>query len=103
VARRISARACYVLAMKPKSQAPNLIIGTMWTDARDGTLVKIQGIASKSPSPFAGTTHMMREYTNVDGFSMATHARAESSSLLFGHTVVTIDYSDYHMRLRNKP
>jgi len=31
---------------------------------------------------------------------MATHARAESSSMLFGRTVVVIDYSDYHFELR---
>ena len=56
--------------------------------------------ASKSPSVFAGTTRMMRRYTNMQGYAMATHARAESSSMLFGLTVVTIDYSDYHFDLR---
>jgi hypothetical protein len=34
---------------------------------------------------------------------MATHARAESSSPLFGRTVVVIDYSDYHFDLRGSP
>jgi hypothetical protein len=36
----------------------------------------------------------------VDGFAEATHARATSSSFLFGQTVVTIDYSDYQIQLR---
>lgn len=101
-AQNLNGRTCYVLAMKPRGEAPNLIIGTMWTDAKDGTLVQIQGIASKNPSAFSGTTHMMRQYANINGFSMATHARAESSSMLFGRTVVTIDYSDYHLQLRDK-
>jgi hypothetical protein len=39
----------------------------------------------------------MREYTNIDGFSMAAHARAESHNAVFGKTVVTIDYTDYQL------
>lgn len=101
--QNLNGRACYVLAMKPKGEAPNLIIGTMWTDAKDGTLVQIQGVASKNPSAFSGTTHMMRQYANVNGYSMAVHARAESTSPIFGHTVVTVDYSDYHLQLRTTP
>jgi hypothetical protein len=31
---------------------------------------------------------------------MAMHARAESTSMLFGRTVVTIDYSGYELQLR---
>jgi hypothetical protein len=97
---RLNGRDCYVLAIHPKGEAPNLIIGTLWADVKDGTLVQVEGDASKSPSPFAGATHMMRQYTNARGFSMAKHARAESNSVLFGQTVVTIDYSDYKLQLR---
>jgi hypothetical protein len=94
-------RTCYALAIKPKTKAPNFVDGTLWVDARDGTLVRIEGIASKSPSSFAHTTHMMRQYVNIEGHAMATHARAESSSLLFGTTVVLIDYKDYHLQIRD--
>ncbi len=96
---KLNDRACYALSVKPKAEAPNLIVGTMWTDAGDGTLVQIQGVSSKNPSAFSGTTHMMRQYANIDGFSMAMHARAESTSGLFGRTVVKIDYSDYQLQL----
>ena len=77
-----------------------MVAGTLWADAKDGTLVQIDGVASKKPSVFAGATHMMRRYANIDGFSMAMHARAESSSALFGRTVVVIDYSGYQLQLR---
>ncbi len=92
--------ACFALAITPKQKAPNMIEGTLWVDAKDYSIVKVQGVASKSPSVFAGTTHMAREYVNVDGYPMATHARAESDSFLFGRTVVIIDYSDYHLQVR---
>jgi hypothetical protein len=96
---RLNGRDCYVLDVKPRAEAPNLIIGTLWADAKDGSLVQIEGVASKSPSALAGPTHLMRQYTDISGFSMAMHARAESTSALFGHTVVTIDYSGYQLRV----
>lgn len=96
---RLSGRDCVALAISPKRKAPNMIAGTLWVDPRDGTIAKVEGIASKKPNFFAGTTHMMREYTNVDGYAMATHARAESDSALIGRTVVLIDYSDYHLQV----
>lgn len=98
--QRLNGRDCYVLSITPKAQAPNLIIGTLWADAKDGSLVQIEGVSSKSPSAFTGTTHVMRQYTNLSGFAMAMHARAESSSMLFGQSVIMIDYSNYQMQLR---
>ena len=97
---QVNGRACYGLAIQPRRRAPNMVEGTIWVDARDGTLVKVDGVASKSPSPFAGSTHMMREYRNIEGYAMATRARGESKSMLFGRTVVVIDYSDYHLQTR---
>lgn len=97
--RTIDNRPCLALAIKPLHKAPNMIDGTIWVDARDHTLVQVEGVASKSPSVFAGTTHMMRRYANMQGYAMATHARAESSSMLFGRTVVTIDYSGYRFQI----
>lgn len=96
----LEGRTCYVLAIDPKRKAPNLIVGSLWVDAKDGSIVRLEGVASKAPSVFAGVTHMMRQYAMVDGFSMATHARAESSTFLYGRTVVTIDYSGYKIDVK---
>jgi hypothetical protein len=95
--RELDGRPCAALAVTPKRKAPNMIDGTVWVDPRDGTIAMIEGVGTKSPSPFAGTTQMTRQYTNIDGFSMATHARAESHNAVFGKTVVTIDYTDYQL------
>lgn len=96
--QQVNGRTCYALTIRPRQKAPNMIDGTLWVDARDGSIVRVEGVASKSPSPFAGTTHMMRDYASVDGFPMAAHAHAESKSALFGRTVVVIEYSDYQLR-----
>ncbi len=98
-AQRLDGRDCYVLDITPKRKAPNMIDGTLWVDAKDGSIIQIQGIASKSVSVFTGPTQMMRQYTSVNGFAMATHARAVADSTLFGRTVVKIDYQDYGVQL----
>ena len=72
----------------------------MWVDAGDYATVKIEGAATKSASMLTGPARVMRSYSEIQGFSEATHARAESDSMLFGKTVVTIDYSEYEMRIR---
>lgn len=99
ITQTIDGRNCLAVAITARRKATNMIDGTLWVDAKDDSIVEVVGIASKRPSIFAGTTHMMRRYKNMSGFAMATHARAESNSLLFGRTVVTIDYSDYHIQL----
>lgn len=96
---KLNGRNCIPVAVAARRKAPNTINGNIWVDEKDFSLAQIQGIATKSPSAFAGATHMMRQYQQIDGFSMATHARAESDSILFGRTVVTIDYSNYHLEL----
>jgi hypothetical protein len=93
-------RECFALTITPRRKAPNLIEGTLWVDAKDGSIVRIEGIASQSPSVFTGPAQVMRQYANVNGFAMATHARAVSNSFMFGRTTVTIDYQDYQIQLR---
>jgi hypothetical protein len=98
--QRLDGRECLALAILPKHKAPNMIEGTLWADAVDGSIVRIEGIASQSPSVFTGPAQVMRQYANVNGFAMATHARAVSNSFMFGRTTVTIDYLDYKIQLR---
>jgi hypothetical protein len=93
-------RSCYALAINPKVKAHNLIVGTLWVDTSNESIVRLEGIASKSVSVFTGPAQVMRQYINIDGFGEATHARAVSNSSLFGQTVVTIDYRDYSIQLR---
>ena len=99
--QKLNGRGCFVLAVTARRKAANRIDGTLWVDAQTGSIVQLDGIASRSPSVFAGPTHMMRQYMQLDGFPMATHARAESYTMFFGRIVVVIDYSDYHLQIRN--
>jgi hypothetical protein len=97
--QQVDGRDCYAISINPKVKAHNLIVGTLWVDARDESIVRVEGTASKSVSVFTGPAQVMRQYVNIDGFGEATHARAVSNSMLFGQTVVTIDYHDYAIKL----
>ncbi len=97
--QQIDSTTCLLLSIVPRHKAPYLIQGTLWVDANDGSIVQIQGTSSKSASIVTGPTQVLRQYAKVDGFSEATHARAESDSGLFGKTIVKIDYIGYQIQL----
>ena len=101
--QHLDGRDCFVLSIEPRERAPNLIVGTLWVDTKDESIVQIQGTASKSISVFTGPTQLMRQYAMASGFAQATHARAVSDSFLFGQTIVTIDYTGYEIKIRAAP
>ena len=92
-------RPCWSLTIEPRRKAPNLFRGTLWVDVTDFTIVRIEGVTSKSPSFWASAAHVMRRYAKIDGFAQAVQARAESDSF-FGIVVVTIDYDNYQIQSR---
>lgn len=97
--RMVGGRTCTAVAIHPRHKAPNMIEGVLWVYPAEGAILEVDGIASKRPSVFAGTTQMLRLYEVMSGYAMATHARAESRGL-FGRTVVTVDYSDYTFEVK---
>lgn len=101
--QKVDGRDCVAVTLTPRRKTPFLVEGTLWVEAKNGEIVKLEGKASKGSSLLTGPTQMMREYVDIGGFGEATHARAESDSFLFGPTVVTIDYRDYQIQLRTGP
>ena len=97
---KVGERNCVLVAIRPRRASEYLINGTVWVDAVDGGIVQLQGVTSKSPSVFAGASQVFRQYTMIDGFPMATHARAVSNSWLAGQTIIRIDYTGYELQVR---
>jgi hypothetical protein len=97
--QQINGHTCYALTIHPHQKAPNLVEGTIWVDTRDYSIVKIEGHGSKSASIFVDPSQMTRVYEPIDGFAMATHAKAVTESDLIGPTIVTIDYTGYQIRV----
>ena len=88
-------RKCFVLNLKARTKSPYLLDGQAWIDSETYELVRIQGRPNERPSFWTGRPLIDRNYEDKMGFPLATTARAESSSLFFGTTVVFIEYSDY--------
>jgi hypothetical protein len=86
--QRMDERDCHVLTITPRHKATNMIEGTIWVDAKDGEIVRIEGVSSQSPSVLTGPAHVMRKYASLHGYAMATQARAVSDSFLLGRTVI---------------
>jgi len=90
---------CVIVNLKARRKISYLFNGKGWFDTHDFTLVHIEGIPAASPSFFTGQTGGRRDYTKIDGFSMAQHAEMQSHSRLFGDTLLKIDYSNYQIQL----
>jgi hypothetical protein len=96
----VDGRSCIAVAIKPRKASPYLFKGTILVDAQNQAIVQLEGVAAKSPSFLAGPSQVFRQYTMIDGFAMATHARAVSNSSLLGQTIVKIDYTGYQLQLQ---
>jgi hypothetical protein len=95
----VDGRNCVAVTLKPKRISPYLFDGTVWVDAQDESIVQLQGVAVKSPTVLTGPSQILRQYTSINGFPMATHAKAVSNSWLLGQTTIKIDYTNYEMQL----
>ena len=94
----VDSRKCIAVAIKPRKPSPYVFNGTVLVDAENEAIVQLEGIAAKSPTFLSGPSQIVRQYTMIDGFAMATHARAVSNSSLLGQTIVKIDYIDYQLQ-----
>lgn len=93
--QNLDGRACNAVEITPRPKSQHLMSGTLWAEASTGQVVRVEGKVQKGLSFITGSVQVFRKYANVDGFSQATYARAESNSTLAGHTVVVIEYSGY--------
>jgi hypothetical protein len=93
----IDGQDCVAVTLKPRRESPYLFNGTIWVDAHNQAIVRLHGFSAKSPSIFTGISEVSRDYATIEGFPMATHARAISNSWLLGQTVIKIDYLNYQL------
>jgi hypothetical protein len=98
---KVAGRDCLVVQITPRRSSSYLFTGKLWVDAADQSIVQLEGIASKSPSMFAGATQVSRTYDRINGYGMATHATAISNSWILGRTTIQIEYTGYQITLRN--
>ena len=56
-----------------------MIDGELWIDATVGSIAEIDGFASESTAVFVGSTKMVRDYININGYVHGSPSRVARS------------------------
>jgi len=88
-------RPVYVLTVEPKQSHGLLYRGTIWVDAQDYAVVKLNAEPAKSPSFWIRNVQINRQYEKAGDFWLPRSDRSETKVRLGGVATLTIDYDDY--------
>ena len=85
----------YVLAIIPNTESKYLIDGRIWVSAKDYSIIRIEGRPAHDPSFWVHDVHFVHTYQRVGQFWLASSTHSRSEVRIFGHSVLTIENSDY--------
>lgn len=85
----------YVLQISPKTANKYLIKGTIWVNANDYSIVRVEGRPARNPSFWVRSVHFVHTYQKVGQFWLASSTRTQSRIRIFGDSELTIKNSDY--------
>ena len=94
-ADEIAGRKAYVIEVIPKKQKKYLMRGTIWLDAEDFAIVRIEGEPAKNPSFWIKRVQFEHNYEKHGSFWLAESDTSTSDVVIFGSTELRIDYFDY--------
>lgn len=89
-------RPTYVLRVEPKESRTLLYRGTIWVDAQDYAVVRIEAEPARSPSFWIRNTKIHHVYAKAGDFWLPEQNRSETKVRFGGTAVLTIDYGTYH-------
>ena len=85
----VDGHECYVLQLKPKRQAADLINGKAWVDAQNFALRQIKGATAKNPSMWIKGLTLTINYGQVNGVWLQTSTQAVADVRFAGPHVLT--------------
>jgi len=85
----------YVLKLIPRTKNKFLYRGTIWVDAKDFAVVRIEGEPGKNPSFWIKKTDIAHRYVKVNDFWLPAENHTESLIRLGGKATLSIEYQDY--------
>jgi hypothetical protein len=85
------------MQVEPLHASKYLYRGTVWIDATDFAVTRIEAQPAKNPSFWTKRTVIDHEYQNVDGFYLPALNRTVTDVRLGGNAVLTIRYRDYKL------
>jgi len=92
---QVEGRKTYVLEVTPKKQKKYLMRGSIWVDAEDFAIVRMDGEPAKNPSFWTKSVHFGHRYQKVGPFWLAASDSSLTDARIFGPTELRIDYFDY--------
>jgi outer membrane lipoprotein-sorting protein len=88
-------RLTYVINVVPKRSDKYLLKGTIWVDAQDFAVVRVEGQPARNPSFWTRQIHFVHQYRKDGSFWFPVSTNSVSDARIFGTTNVSIAYSDY--------
>lgn len=92
----------YVLAITPKTENKYLIQGRIWVNARDYSIVRVEGQPARDPSFWVHDVHFIHTYQRVGQFWFASSTHSTSDIRIFGRSELTIENSNYALNPQKK-
>lgn len=96
---RIDGRPAYVLQVDPLRAGKFLYRGTIWVDAAQYAVDKIEVQPARNPSLWISSTEIENTNAETEGIWLPQSNRSESKIRIGGTAVLTIDYGIYRIAL----
>jgi hypothetical protein len=93
----VDGRPCYVLQVEPKTASRLLYRGTIWVDADDFAVAKIEATPARNPSFWIRGTKIHHVNAKTGEFWLPEHNQSETDVRMGGRATLTIDYGTYKM------
>jgi hypothetical protein len=88
----------YVLGVQPKVVNKFLFRGTIWVDAKDFAVCRIEAEPAKNPSFWIKKTEIHHSFLKVGDFWLPAENRSVSNIRFDGRATLTIKYEDYEIQ-----
>lgn len=93
----LDGRPCYLLRVEPKTHSHLLYRGTIWIDADDFAVAKIEGEPARNPSFWIRDTKIHHVNAKTGEFWLPEHNESDTDVRFGGRATLTIDYGSYNM------
>jgi len=90
-------RDLYVMDVQPLRDNKFLYRGTIWVDAQDFAVVRIEGEPARSPSFWTKRSKIHHQYSKIGDFYLPAFNETVAETRLGGHAVLTIRYENYKL------
>jgi hypothetical protein len=99
--REFAGRNCYLFELIPLRRDKHLIQGHAWVDKEDFGVVHVEGRPADSLSFWIGRPVVIQDFEKLSGYWFATRRHSFMNGLLTGPSELTVEYSDYQIRLKD--